>query len=235
MANCNFNDISGMKFNMLTAIARSEKKSPRGAVWDCSCECGGFKQVVSSDLKSGNVKSCGCIASSGLKIGQKLRKSISIDHTCPSCSIVFKVKPSRMRKSSYVCCSMACREKYLSNNQEKRGGYKKRTEVERFFDEKSTRLKMSARKRSKDYSDGIDGSFLAKLWEKQKGRCFYTNIEMNFNPKDKLRLVSVDRIDNKVGYLEGNIVLCTYAFNSFKFNLEHQEIVDFVNMIKEAN
>ena len=130
---------------------------------------------------------------------------------------------------------MACREKYLSNNQEKRGSYKKRTEAERFFDEKSTRLKMSARKRSKDYSDGVNGSFLAKLWEKQKGRCFYTNVEMNFNPRDKLRLVSVDRIDNKIGYLEENIVLCTYAFNSFKFNLEHQEIIDFVNMIKEAN
>lgn len=235
MSNLKFNDLSGLKFGLLSVVGRSNEKSSRGVVWRCECECGGVKNVASTDLKSGNVKSCGCISKNGLAIGQKLRKSSSINHTCPSCSIEFKVKPSRLARSSYVCCSMACREKYLSINQEKRGRYKKRTEVERFFDEKSTRLKMSARKRSKDYSDGVNGSFLTKLWEKQKGRCFYTNIEMNFNPEDKLRLVSVDRIDNKIGYLEENIVLCTYAFNSFKFNLEHQEIIDFVNMIKEAN
>lgn len=235
MANSGFKDISGEKFNMLTVINRSNVKSTRGVVWDCRCDCGGFKQVVSSNLRSGNVKSCGCISDVGLKIGQSLRKSTSINHTCPSCSIVFKVKPSRLARSSYVCCSMECREAYLKLNPRKRGGYKERTSVEKFFSEKATRLKMSARRRGKEFSNLIDGEFLTNLWNSQGGKCFYSGVCMTFDPKDKLRLVSVDRVDNRIGYIDGNIVLCSYAFNNFKFNLTHNEILDFVKMMKEVN
>lgn len=129
---------------------------------------------------------------------------------------------------------MSCKEEYLSKNPHKRGSAKNRTPLEVFFDEKATRLRSSAKKRLKDYSEEISGSFLLDLWNKQQGKCFYTNIEMSLEPSDKLRLVSVDRVDNENGYCEGNIVLCTYAFNAFKFNLTHKEILDFVNMIKEG-
>lgn len=234
MANNKFKNLVGMKFNMLTVVRKSDKKSSRGVVWLCKCDCGGFKDVVSSELKIGNVKSCGCIKRIGLEVGQKSKKSTSINHSCPSCNIIFKVKPSRLKRSSYVCCSMACREKYLSRNPHFRGNSKIRSEIERFFDEKATRLKMSAKKRGKYFDDLIDGGFLLNLWNNQNGKCFYSNANMSFDPKDKLRLISVDRIDNDLGYTSKNIVLCCYSFNAFKFNLNHSEVIEFIKLIREA-
>lgn len=235
MANNYFDDISGKKFNMLTALKRSNNKSSRGAVWTCKCDCGGVKDVVSAELKSGNVKSCGCIKYRGLVIGQNLRKKNENITTCPECNIHFHVKPSILKRSSFVCCSMKCKNAYLSKNTQKIGNSKNRSDVERFFDEKATRLKSSAKKRGKEFDESVNGYALNDLWLKQDGKCFYSGIDMNFDPLDKIRLVSVDRVDNSIGYVPGNIVLCTYAFNSFKFNLTHEEVIKFVSLIKGVN
>lgn len=55
----NFIDISGQKFNKLTAMY-FEKRGNRAAVWVCSCECGGSAKVASYALRTGSTKSCGC-------------------------------------------------------------------------------------------------------------------------------------------------------------------------------
>ncbi|MNH86337.1 hypothetical protein D3C73_387920 [compost metagenome] len=53
-------DLTGMKFGMLTAIKRSGKTKYGNAKWLCVCDCGGEGVFVSSNLKNGNTKSCGC-------------------------------------------------------------------------------------------------------------------------------------------------------------------------------
>ena len=61
-----FKDLTGMKFERLTVIERdpddyvnptSGVKSPK---WICRCDCGNIKSVRGTDLKTGNVTSCGC-------------------------------------------------------------------------------------------------------------------------------------------------------------------------------
>ena len=56
-------DLTGKKFNMLTAIkiTRIEKNSKGRNVryWLCKCDCGGFKEVDGFSLTRGHVKSCG--------------------------------------------------------------------------------------------------------------------------------------------------------------------------------
>lgn len=56
-----FNDLTGMKFNMLTVIKRIENSKHNKARWYCKCDCGNYTNVVGSSLKSGKVKSCGCL------------------------------------------------------------------------------------------------------------------------------------------------------------------------------
>lgn len=57
----NFIDLTGKKFNRLTVIERMDN-SPKGiVVWKCQCECGNYTFVRGSNLKSGAVKSCGCL------------------------------------------------------------------------------------------------------------------------------------------------------------------------------
>lgn len=60
MAKRTLEDLSGMKFGLLTAINRAPNKG-RATAWFCSCDCGGYIETRAGDLKSGRVKSCGCI------------------------------------------------------------------------------------------------------------------------------------------------------------------------------
>lgn len=54
-------DITGNRYGMLTVICRDENR-PRGVVtWKCKCDCGNVKTVIGRNLKSGQVKSCGCM------------------------------------------------------------------------------------------------------------------------------------------------------------------------------
>ena len=56
------NDLKGQKFGRLTVIERAKKENERHAVWLCICDCGNYVTVKSDNLKSGNSKSCGCLA-----------------------------------------------------------------------------------------------------------------------------------------------------------------------------
>lgn len=54
-------DITGRKFNMLTAIRPSEKKSSNGSMyWICCCDCGNYTECTYSNLKRFKNTSCGC-------------------------------------------------------------------------------------------------------------------------------------------------------------------------------
>ena len=57
-----FQDLTGRKFNRLTVLKRVENKG-RNVMWECKCSCNNpIHPIVSSaNLKSGKVKSCGCL------------------------------------------------------------------------------------------------------------------------------------------------------------------------------
>lgn len=52
-------DISGQKFGMLTAIKPIGKDKRNNVIWECRCECGRRKDVITGNLRRGKVKSCG--------------------------------------------------------------------------------------------------------------------------------------------------------------------------------
>jgi len=60
-------DLTDQKFERLTVIERDYEKEKimksRNACWKCLCICGNYISVSSNHLKSGNVKSCGCLNS----------------------------------------------------------------------------------------------------------------------------------------------------------------------------
>lgn len=53
-------DITGKKFNMLTAIKRVENYKPTGTYWLCKCDCGKETIVKKYDLIHVKIYSCGC-------------------------------------------------------------------------------------------------------------------------------------------------------------------------------
>ena len=53
-------DLTGKKFGKLTVIRYSHSKNNH-RYWMCRCECGKEVSVITSSLKTGNTKSCGCM------------------------------------------------------------------------------------------------------------------------------------------------------------------------------
>ena len=53
-------DITGQRFGRLVAVEPTDKRSGRGVVWKCKCDCGNVCEVAARDLQSGRTRSCGC-------------------------------------------------------------------------------------------------------------------------------------------------------------------------------
>jgi len=59
--NYHYIDITGQKFNMLTALYPLEIRDTKGSVyWHCRCDCGNEVDVSYNMLLYSNIKSCGC-------------------------------------------------------------------------------------------------------------------------------------------------------------------------------
>ena len=54
-------DITGNKYGKLTVIKRLQNIKGGIALWECRCDCGNSTVVRGGNLKSGAVKSCGCL------------------------------------------------------------------------------------------------------------------------------------------------------------------------------
>lgn len=52
-------DLTGKKFNRLTALRRDTNR--KGTYWICQCDCGTIKSVNAGSLKNGSIQSCGCL------------------------------------------------------------------------------------------------------------------------------------------------------------------------------
>lgn len=56
-----FVDISGMRFGSLLVVKKVEHGKSGYAQWECLCDCGKRTVVRGANLRSGAVKSCGCL------------------------------------------------------------------------------------------------------------------------------------------------------------------------------
>lgn len=65
-------DITGQKFNRLTALYRTANRPPsRAAYWRFKCDCGNETVASTTDVRRGNTSSCGCLQKE--RAGQTLR------------------------------------------------------------------------------------------------------------------------------------------------------------------
>lgn len=60
---CKIKEESGNRHGKLTVSGRSEEMYDKfgRALWDCVCDCGNTTKVNGGGLRSGNIKSCGCL------------------------------------------------------------------------------------------------------------------------------------------------------------------------------
>lgn len=54
-------DLTGQRFGRLVALEHVGFTKNRNAIWNCQCDCGTIKNIVSGNLTRGTTNSCGCL------------------------------------------------------------------------------------------------------------------------------------------------------------------------------
>lgn len=99
---------------------------------------------------------------------------------------------------------------------------------------------MIANKRAcaKRYSDSkgilfnLTTKYLKKLFEEQEGRCKYSGVLLG-NIGDGYLSPSIDRIDNSLGYIEGNVQWLSWRVNEMKKNMSEGDFLLLCKTIGE--
>ena len=96
--------------------------------------------------------------------------------------------------------------------------------------------KKSARKRGHEFE--LTEQDVIDCWNEQFKICAYTGREMTLEP-NKLNTVSIERIDNKIGYTKENTILVCRAINAMKSNFDFYDFYDLckdvVEMLGDSN
>lgn len=98
-----------------------------------------------------------------------------------------------------------------------------RKNLSTFLRDRFNRLKLRCAKNK--INCNIDENYLKFIFERQNGKCFYSDILINWSsPKNRKDSLSIDRIDSTKGYVKGNVVLTTRRINAMKLDATLDEM-----------
>lgn len=75
----------------------------------------------------------------------------------------------------------------------------------------------------------IDLDYLKELWEKQKGKCELTKIDMTLDRKHQITQASLDRIDSNKGYVKNNVRFICLIMNYAKNSWTDENVLEFLS------
>lgn len=88
------------------------------------------------------------------------------------------------------------------------------------------KVKSSAHRRLGRLEVTITEEYLESIYNKQGGKDFYTGMEFA-----DMKNISVDRLNNDLGYIEGNVVLTTVEINMFRRNVQVDKFIELCTQI----
>lgn len=232
-------DLIGKKFGKLMVIERANDYiSPKGkhlVKWLCHCECGNNLITNGANLKRGFTRSCGCLPKSFSDlVGQRFGRLavLEFDHkekhgywwkcVC-DCGNFKVIRGMNLKTGATQSCG--CYHKQRCSESASKGG-----DIAS-FNSLYLRYKLGAKNRELIFS--LDKTFFREITGKP---CYYCGCV----PAQELKTVSlnrnyiyngVDRLDNKLGYVEDNIVPCCGICNHAKKTMSRQEFLDWVERV----
>lgn len=139
---------------------------------------------------------------------------------CPNCGSIKRLEEFHSYKLSY--CKQCEKIKYDEKTGEKK--------LSDFILYKIKNSVMSLYKRHPDLTSDIDFNYIMDMYNSQNGKCFYSGRILELSRKSDFSL-SIDRIDSKVGYMKGNIVLCCKIINYMK---QEYDVGLFLRLCKDV-
>ena len=149
---------------------------------------------------------------------------ITIDYVCKICGnndmLNFYISSKTKCKT---CISREMQKKYINGVFTNRYETNKNWKHNNFIHNKVQGAKHRASRKGFEFT--ITDEIVEDILKQQNGKCYFTNIELTFKTHDWCSL-SIDRINNDLGYTKENIVLVTKFVNSSKNSLTNQEFID---------
>jgi hypothetical protein len=135
---------------------------------------------------------------------------------CTKCNLIKNESDFYRPKRSSICkeCHLLVTRKY---KREKRKNEDFRIKESLTQKERRVRLWQNTLIhdcKSRKLEFNIDVNYINYLYEKQKGKCYWFGVDLIPSQNKKHpQQPSLDRIDNKKGYIKGNVVLSCYSAN----------------------
>ncbi|MCK4640622.1 MAG: hypothetical protein KAU06_04730 [Candidatus Marinimicrobia bacterium] len=246
-----FNDLTGQRFGRLIVIkkannSRGTKGCPSGRVrWLCKCDCGKEKIVWGDSLKTGSIKSCGCLNMEVRKRRGKERRNF-IDLTGQRFGkltvISLALKPANLKGNQrYWKCKCDCgKETIVLGASLKRGTKSCGCLVKEVhllqYSEASLNSLFGV------YIKSADNRKLSFELTKDEFRlitkksCHYcgsepTNMHGANNCNGKYNYSGLDRVDSSKGYTIDNVVPCCKICNRAKSDMAQKKFLAWIERV----
>ena len=228
-------DLANKKFGELTVIDKVCPQIGRTVKWNCICNCGNRTIVRQNNLVGGGTKSCGQHVYNNL-VGKKFHH-LTVKNQGNGISY------GSAKKISYICeCDCGniveiTAQSIVNGNTKSCGCFKKKRNIEVNFKgykditgEYWSNVKEGAKRRNLEFA--ITLTEVWELYEKQNRKCALSGVEIIFGPTGK-NTASIDRIDNKRGYILDNIQILHKDINIMKNKFEQEYFIGVCQKISK--
>lgn len=127
------------------------------------------------------------------------------------------------RRKSYSYSCKKCNGSRCTNYQAEK---RKNGDINFILRGRAANIKRTCKHRSdnREVAANLQDILLAQ-YKKQNGKCYYTGEDLTLSDyhHDK-NFATVDRLDSKLGYVEGNVVFCKSIINKMKQDLTIEEL-----------
>lgn len=235
----NFIDVTGNKYNYLTAIrfSHTQNKNYQATFWLFKCDCGNKIIANISTVKTGGRKSCGCMAGAHRTkdltnlIFNKL-KVLNYSHKNEKGNYIWKCQcncGNYRYVSSYELTKNKVKSCGCDDSQKKKGKTNPRWKgYEEISGHYWCQLKQNAKVRNLKVEIVLQDIW--NLFLKQNRKCIMSGLDISFIKKT----ASVDRIDSEKDYTLDNIQIVHKDINRIKQYFSKNRFIELCKLVVET-
>jgi len=240
-------DLIGKQFDKLLVVEfggiwSDGKGVKRRTMWKCKCSCGNKNliTVIGSNLTRGNSISCGCKT----LFDDKYNSVNLLNKKFGSLTVIDKCNEKTKSRGVFWLCRCDCGKEtkvtsnsLTSGNTQTCGSKNKHPKLKSFCGEISLNhinsIRQNAIKRNLEFK--VTPEFLWDLFLKQNRKCFLSGIELYFSAIRKETTASLDRIDNKEGYIDTNVRWVHKQINIMRSDCDDEEFLNWCELCIKNN